>query len=82
VDDDDDNNNVNKYKITGGKNNGFNNDPRYHPNCHIDHLSPDNGRYRLLLLIITFKATLTGVQFGWYRGKNPSLFIGADFCIL
>ncbi len=35
--------------------------PRYHPNCHIDHLSPDNGRYRLLLLIITFKATLTGV---------------------
>ena len=30
VDDDDDNNNVNKYKITGGKNNGFNNEAFTH----------------------------------------------------
>lgn len=26
--------------------------PRYHPNCHIDHFSPDNGRCRLLLLVV------------------------------
>ncbi|CDN35627.1 unnamed protein product [Bacillus thuringiensis DB27] len=30
MDDDDDNNNVNKYKITGGKNNGFNNEAFTH----------------------------------------------------
>ncbi|MGR5905055.1 hypothetical protein ACT7DI_09315 [Bacillus paranthracis] len=30
MDDDDDNNNVNKYKITGGKNNGVNNEAFTH----------------------------------------------------
>ena len=61
VDDDDDNNNVNKYKITGGKNNGFNNEAFTHKRmykakwkgCITSRMGKKFGTLEMLVFIIT-----------------------------
>jgi preprotein translocase subunit SecE len=81
---------VNKYKITGGKNNGFNNEAFTHKRMYKEKrkgcitfesiIFPSSNF--IFIYVIVVIVIIHGHSPPFKEYKNPPLFIGADFCIL